>query len=202
MMRALVLVSAALLALFVLGAAIAEAAPPTITDARLDAPAVVTVGDRVTYTITVEADPGTQIALAPAGLPAEVSLVDTPSTTTQPLDNGRVQLVMTFQIAPFVTGSINLPALPLRYDAPDGTNGIVDAPAEVIDVQSVLPQDTANIAPRGLKPQAEIGTAPVTWIWPALGGLAIAVLVLGLLALWRRAVLRRRAAYVHPAAPA
>ena len=199
-MRALVVVSAAAFALLCFGA-VAQAAPPSITDSHLDGPAVVTVGDRLTYTITLEADPGTKIALAPAGLPAEVSLIDTPQTTIQLLGNGRVRLVMTFQVAPFVTGKIDLPTLPLRYSAPDGTSGILDAPAEVINVQSVLPQDTTNIVPRDLKPQAEIGTAPVTWIWPVVGGLIAAVFLLSLLALWRRAVLRRRAAYVPPRVP-
>ncbi len=199
-MRALVPFSTAVFALLCFGA-IAQAAPPSITDSHLDGPAVVTVGDRLTYMITLEADPGTKVVLAPAGLPAEVSLIDTPQTTTRFLDNGRVQLVMTFQVAPFVTGEIDLPTLPLRYSAPDGTSGIVDAPAEVINVTSVLPKDTTNILPRDLKPQAEIGTAPVTWIWPALGGLIAAVFLLALLALWRRAVLKRRAAYVPPAVP-
>ncbi len=199
-MRALVAVAVTIFALS-LGSAVALAAPPSITDSHLDGPAVVTVGDRLTYTITLEADPGTKIALAPAGLPAEVSLIDTPQTATRILDNGRVQLVMTFQVAPFVTGEIDLPALPLRYSAPDGTTGIVDAPAEVINVQSVLPLNTTNIVPRDLKPQAEIGTAPVTWIWPAVGGLIAGVFLLILLAIWRRAVLKRRAADVPPPVP-
>ena len=199
-MRLAAAIIAAIAALSLL-ATVAQAAPPAVTDAHLDGPAVVTVGDRLTYTITLEAEPGTKVALAPAGLPPSVSLIDTPQTTTHFLASGNVQLVMTFHLAPFVTGPTDLPALPLRYTMPDGTVGTVNAPPQTIQVQSVLPQNAANIVPRPLKPQASIGTAPVTWIWPAVGAVIAAVFLLTLLALWRRAVLKRRAAHVPPPAP-
>lgn len=164
---------------------------PVIVDLRIDSPPVVTVGDRVGYTIVVEVDEGTPIALAAAGLPPEIALVDTPVTTRTLLSNGREQVAIAFQLAPFTGEDVFLPPLTLRYSNPDGTVGFVETASSVIEVTSVLPS-AGSVTPRDLKPQAEVGAAPPAWPLPVLGAL-IAVLVLLLLtALVRRRFVRYR----------
>ena len=167
----------------------AHAEDPVVVDLRIDSAPVVTVGDRVTYTIVVEVDTGAGIALAAAGLPPEVALVDPPETTRLPLDNGREQVTITFQLAPFIAGEVFMPAMPLRYTNPDGSSGIVQTPSSVIEVTSVLPS-AGQVTPRDLKPQAEVGAAPLTWPLPALGGLIAACVLLIITALVRRRVVK------------
>ena len=190
-MRTAVLVATALVAL-VLAPAVVQAADPVVTDLRIEGPDAVTVGDRMRYTVVVEADEGSNVVLAPAGLPPQVSLIATPQSQRRSLGGGRTEITLTFELAPFVPGEIVLPALPLRYSSPDGSTGSLDGPGSRILVTSVLPQD-AQIAPRDLKPQARIGTPPPAWVVPAIAAALVAVILLVALALWRRAVLRRRA---------
>lgn len=168
----------------------AHAEDPVIVDLRIDSPPVVTVGDRVGYTIIVEADAGAGIALAAASLPPEVALVAPPEETRQPLDNGREQVSISFQLAPFAVGEIALPPFPLRFSNPDGTTGEVQAFSSVIEVSSVLP--AGQVTPRDLKPQAEIGEAPPTWPLPALAGLLAVAVLLIIAALVRRRVVKYR----------
>jgi hypothetical protein len=177
----------------------AGAADPDVVDMTIDQPDTVTVGDHVRYTVVVEVDQGTNVALAPSALPQEVELIDTPVVSRKPAADGREQITLTFEIAPFVPGQVSIPPLPVRYTAPDGTSGVLQTQSSLILVQSVL--DPNNLALRDLKPQAAYGTAPAGWIVPALIGCVVAVIVLIAAAIWRRSVLRQRAAYVPPPRP-
>ena len=170
-----------------------HAEDPVVVDLRIDAPAVVTVGDRVGYTIVAEVDEGTSITLAPAGLPAEVALVDAPVTTRMALDKGREQVTISFQVAPFATGELLLPPLPLRYSSPDGSSGTIETGSSVIEVTSVLPA-TGQVTPRDLKPQAEVGKSPATWPLPVLVALVSVLALLSVTVLVRRRVVQRRVA--------
>jgi hypothetical protein len=87
----------------------------------------------------------------------------------------------------------------VRYTSPDGTSGVLQTQGSLILVQSVL--DPNNLTLRDLKPQASYGSAPASWIVPALIGCAVAVIVLIAAAIWRRSILRQRAAYVPPPRP-
>ena len=169
----------------------ADAADPVIVDLSIDAPAVVTVGDHVGYTVVVEVDAGTGIALAAVALPAEVALVDSPETTRVLQANGREQVTIRFRLAPFIAGDILVPPLPLRYTQPDGSAGIVETESSVIEVTSVLPAAGA-VTPRDLKPQAAIGTPPPTWPLPVVAALAGALVLLIIAALVRRRLTRYR----------
>ena len=169
----------------------ADAADPVVIDLRIDAPPVVTVGDHVSYTIVVEVDAGTGIALAAAGLPPEVALVDRPETTRVPLTNGREQVTISFRLAPFIAGEILVPPLSLRYTQPDDSAGIIETVSSVIEVTSVLPAE-GPVTPRDLKPQAEIGTPPPTWPLPVIAVLVSVLVLLILTALVRRRVKKYR----------
>lgn len=163
------------------------AADPVLVDLRVDAPPVVTVGDQVTYTIVLEVDTGTGVAIAAAGLPPEVALVDRPVTTRVPLTVGREQVTISFRLAPFIAGEVLVPPVPVRYTQPGGTAGILQTPSTVIEVTSVLPV-AGQVTPRDLKPQAEIGTPPPAWPLPAIGAVAAVLALLVIVLLLRRRV--------------
>jgi hypothetical protein len=186
-------VAVALVVALIATAAPALAEDPVVVDMRIDAPSVVTVGDHVAYTIVVEVDEGTAIALAAAGLPPEVALVAPPQSGRAPAGNGREQVTMTFRLAPFIAGDILVPPMALRYTNADGTSGIVETVSSVIEVTSVLPA-AGQVTPRDLKPQAEVGTPPPTWPLPVLGGLIGAFVLLIIAALARRRLVQYKIA--------
>jgi hypothetical protein len=183
----------ALVVALVAAAAPAHAEDPLVVDMRVDSPSIVTVGDHVGYTIVVEVDEGTAIALAAAGLPPEVALVAAPQSSRAPAGNGREQVTMTFRLAPFITGEILVPPMALRYTNADGTSGIVETVSSVIEVTSVLPA-AGQVTPRDLKPQAEVGAPPPAWPLPVLGGLIGAFVLLIIAALARRRLVQYKIA--------
>jgi hypothetical protein len=106
-----------------------------------------------------------------------------------------------FELAPFITGEVLVPPLPLRFTLPDDSTGAVETPSSVIEVTSVLPA-AGQVAPRDLKPQAEIGSPPPTWPVPAIAA-GIGVLVLLVVAqMGRRRFRRYRVARALRLAPA
>jgi hypothetical protein len=162
----------------------AMAAEPAVTGMRLQGAENLTIGDQFRIVITVEADAGTTVSLAPGALPNELSLVDTPKVTTRSKGNGRIEIKIDMLVAPFFIGDYPMPPLTLRYRQ-GSTTGDIQTPAAQISVRSTLPQG-AQIVPRDLKPQAEIGfppSPPYVLIALAVAVLALSV-VLGLL-YWR-----------------
>jgi hypothetical protein len=199
------LIRAGIVALTAVAVSILTLAPvyaddPVVVDLQIDAPDVVTVGDRVGYKIVVEVDEGTGVALAAAGLPVDVALVDSPQTDRTPLGDGREQVTLSFQLAPFVTGDVTVPPIPLRYTNPDGSTGDIQTAASAIQVSSVLPAN-GQVAPRGLKPQAEVGTPPPTWPVPVAAGIAAAVALLVIGFFVRRRLARRRTTQAQQTIP-
>jgi len=177
----------------------AHAEDPTVVDLVIDQPDSLTVGDPVTYKLVLEVDEGTRVALAPAAFPPEVELLGSPAETRRDLDNGREEVTLTFRVAPFVTGQVDVPPLPVRFTNEDDTSGVIEAPGSIILVNSVL--TPTDLERRDLKPQAMIGTPPATWVGPALAASVGALILIVGAALWRRSVLRRRAMYVPPPRP-
>jgi hypothetical protein len=176
-----------------------SAADPVVTEMKVDRPDRLTVGDRFRYVIKVEADRGASVFLAPGGLPDVLALSRTPSTTTRALRDDRVEITLTIDVAAFVPGNLTVPPLRLRHRAPGGAATDISTPPSSVNVVSVLPAGEAA-APKDLKPQAEIGTPPVTWLYAALAAAVIALIVVVALLLWRRAVLRRRVQLQEPEA--
>jgi hypothetical protein len=197
-MRALL----ASLALALLGALVAAtpvaAEPPSVVDMQVNLPDRLTVGDRFTYVFTIQADAGVDFTLVESSLPSVLEVVGTPKTTSRPIADGRVEIVMTIQMAAFAPGTIVVPPMTLRYFGQDTEGGDIQTPPSQFSVTSVLPADPAVPEPRDLKPQAEIGTSAPGWIVPALAAsLATLGLVASLLYVRLRAV-KRHAAYVPP----
>lgn len=161
------------LAAFVLLEAAAEA-DPSIEGLEIKAADRVTIGDRFHYIVTVEADTGTKVGLAPGALPAEFEQIGQPKTSTSSIGNGLSRITLDIEIAAFSPGDLTIPPLSLQYEEPDGTKGTLETPAARILISSVLPTDGSQVRLRDLKPQLEIGKA--SNLGPYLGAFA-AVLV-------------------------
>jgi hypothetical protein len=162
-----------------------------VSDLKLEAGDKLTVGDRFRYLIKVEADQGTNVFLAPGGLPAPLELTKTPSSGTRNIGGGRVEVVLDIEVAAFVPGQLDLEPIALRYRLPGGQSGELRTPPSSINILSVLPANADSI-PRDLKPQAEIGSPPATWALLVIGVAVLALaVVMGLLVLRRRALARR-----------
>jgi hypothetical protein len=138
--------------------AAARADAPTVTSFTVDAPDRLTVGDHFRVSITVEADSGTRVRLAPGGLPPEVSLAETPSVSSRAKGGGRTEVRLDLVLAAFVVGDYQMPGLTLSYTAAGGVSGTLQTPATHLSIASTLPAG-GPLEPRPLKPQADIGAA-------------------------------------------
>lgn len=183
-MRQLLAVLIAFAALGVV-ASPAHAADPVVTGTRLVDAEGLTVGDQFRIVITVEADAGTTVSLAPGAIPPELSLIETPEVTTRQRSNSRVETTISILVAPFFIGDFQMPPLALRYRDASGQTGDLRSGGAVVSVRSILPQQ-GSVSPMDLKPQAEIGFPPAPpYLLMAIGGLLLALLLtLGLL-YWR-----------------
>jgi hypothetical protein len=185
----------ALLGLFV-AAAPAWADDPVVTNTDVQLAGRITVGDRVTYTVTIESDPAVQFALVQSSLPAGVEVVDSPVIASEPIGGGRVRVTMTFLLAAFAPGDIEVPPITLRYFGQDIEGGELQTAATRFSVASVLPNDGSIPQPRDLKPQAVIGVPAPGWVVPALAGSAAILAVVLLMLYLRLRVLKVRTAPV------
>ena len=171
-----------LLALLAAGVAVARvpaafAANPAVTDLSVELPDELTVGDRVRFVVTVEADEGTVVTLAPGSLPPQLELATLPAARSRSIGSGRVRIELAFEAAPFVPGPIDVPGLRLRYQGRDGASGELVTPPTSLRVESVLAR-TDDRDLRDLKPQLEIGAAQATAWWPFGVGVAAGVVML------------------------
>jgi hypothetical protein len=165
---------------------VALAADPLVTGIRLQGPETITVGDRFNLVISVEADSGSRVSLAPGALPASLTLLGAPGVEMRDKGNGRSEISLTAQVAAFFVGDTDIP--PLKLNIGDSTGAIhqVATPPIRLSVASTLPP-TDNPEPRPLKPQAEIARVGTpAWVY-ASTALAISLgVVLGAVLVRRR----------------
>ncbi len=209
---------AAMLLLFACGRPPAEVAappeprPPVETRSRVDR-AVATTGDVITYTVTVDHDPGYEVELSETGADiAGFRIIDIGSE--EPTEaGGRRILERWYKLRADLVGSYVLPPVEVAFrpvtesdaeaNAEDAAAAEDDTEAgfqsvrtsEIfIEVQSVLPEDGEATGIRGLKPLREVKTPRPWWLRSAVKG---TVLLLGLLGawLWRH---RRKQTVVPP----
>jgi hypothetical protein len=187
--------------LLALGAALSFATPaaaedPVVVGMDVFLPDRITVGDRISYVVTIEADAGVDFSLVQSSLPAVVELVDLPVSTSEPIGDGRVRITMTFLLAPFAPGEIEVPPLTLRYFGQEVAGGELQTPPTQFSVASVLPTEPAIPPPRDLKPQAAIGAPEPGWVLPALAASLATLAVVALLLYLRLRVINRREVFV------
>jgi hypothetical protein len=177
----------------------AGAQTPVTATATADR-ATASVGDRITYQITVTSPPGAQIT-PPGDTQAfgQFDILERRSPQQQTLPDGRTETQVTFVVAAFrATGPLPLTSPAVPYTLPDGSSGTAPVSPITITVQSVLPeQGPADI--RDLKPQLIVPGAPtrVPEYLYALAAAAVALPVLTVIFLR----LRRRSAQAPGPAP-
>jgi hypothetical protein len=176
----------------------ASAEDPVIIDMEVELPDRITVGDRITYILTLEGDRGVRFGLVQSSLPAVIDVVEPPVTTIRTIGGGRVRVTVTLILAAFVPGEIEVPPLTLRYFNPDQTEGQLLTEPTSLTVASVLPAEPAIPPPHDLKPQAVIGETEPGWIVPALAA-TVATLALVLLLIYIRMHALKRQPVFTPA---
>jgi hypothetical protein len=170
-------------------------ADPAVTDQRIEAPDRLTVGDRIRVVIKLNAEPGTDVTLAPGSLNDPFVLTQQPASSA----NGR-DVTLTLDLAVFATGDLQLPSLRLAFTERNGNKGEVVTRPGTVRVESVLPADTTDVQIRDLKPQAEIAkpAAFEAWVEAGVGLGLLAVALIAFLMLRRRARPRRDAVEEEP----
>ncbi|MCH8161749.1 MAG: hypothetical protein IIB88_07620 [Chloroflexi bacterium] len=147
------------------------------------APPRVTVGDRITLTITVEHDTEVAVSAPDAHEAFEpLDLIEVLPPETRDVGGGRMESVFSFELSAFLIGEIELKPIAITADGLE----VLHVQPEAIFVESVvLPDAAPDMAAqlRGLKAPLEAGTGPPKWIWAALfmaGFAAVSVFTMGL----------------------
>jgi hypothetical protein len=142
-------------------------------------PQRVTVGDRITLSISIEHDPG--VALEAPDNPeafAPLDLVDVREPETGDVGDGRSETRFEYELAAFVIGEIDLEPLSITEDGAE----VLRVEPALIMVDSVVPPD-APVQFRDLKAPLQASTGPPKWIWAALfmaGFAAVSVVTMAL----------------------
>ncbi len=146
-------------------------------------PDSVLVGDVFRAAIRVELPPGHR-AIFPDTIPVpeDVEQAGRREEFVEERDDGSRRLTVVYPMSAWRPGPVELPAVPVRLEGPDGERTL-EAQVPGLVVHSVLPPDSAELDPRGLK---DVLGASRTW-WPLLlalllGGVAAA----GGVWYWRR----------------
>ena len=138
---------------FVLLTMPAAAQQPVTLHAAIDRD-VVTVGDRIraTVTLTLPADAQADLtALETQFGELELLVVGLPQDTL--LGDGRREVKVTYEVAAFRTGAVELPVLSLPVRLPDGATVSPSTSPLAVTVESVIPPDENPTDVRDLKPQ-------------------------------------------------
>jgi len=161
-------------------AAFPQARDPVSLDTRVN-PSRITIGDLVTYTVTVTHDPDVEIAMP--GLGANLGGFEIRDYKVyDPVETGGKIVTSTdYIISTFFTGEFTIPPMAVAYKLPgDTTVHVISTEKMKITVESLKPSEAGDI--RDIKPPVEI---PRKWWytlrWPLAG---TAVLALFLLAWW------------------
>jgi hypothetical protein len=184
----LALVAFSACALFAARIAHAQTPADAVSDpiAKLT-PAVATVGDRLTLTITIEHREG--VALTPPGYGAGfggIEVVDIAPPSVERRDGGRARTTFTYTLAAFKTGDFTVPAQSIAFTTADGSTGNVTTTPRSVTINSVL--DPGDTSLRPLKPQLDIDDAAPSPIAPVLFVAMLAVLTAAGYVLQARAV--------------
>jgi hypothetical protein len=195
------------LVFFFVGCAASEAPAPLESEPRAPVEAatavdraVATTGDVITYSVTVDHDPGFEIELPEPG--AEIAgfrIFDL--GREEPTENrGRRIEIRWYKLRADIVGSYVLPPVTVLYrpaESPAESAAewqTIETSAIFVEVESVLPADGEAADIRGLKPLRDVRRG-LPWLWIALG---LTALVLAAAAVW---FWRRRPRPVAPPIP-
>jgi hypothetical protein len=180
-------VSSACAALFV-ATALAQSQPPALKVSVTLEPATATVGDHLTFTITVDHSDGIDIIDQPTfgddfgGL--ELLQVAPPAQTQ--LGPGLQRTTFAYTLASFETGVFTVPAMRLGYNDHATPGGVFTTEARSVRIDSVLAPGDTTLRP--LKPQLDIPEPAPSPAVPAAFVAAMALLTAAGYVLYVRAV--------------
>jgi hypothetical protein len=143
------------------------------------------IGDIITYRLTIIYDSSYELVPPPLG--ANLGAFDVRDYQTDilsRLEDGRMKSENVFKLSTFTTGDYVIPPIPARFNLPDGNSKIVLSEGVPITVKSLLGNESDSADIRPLKPPHEF-QRDLTMYY-IYGGLALLVIVLAALLLWRR----------------
>lgn len=164
---------------------------PISVNAQVDL-AQPTLGDILTYTITVTHDPDIALHMPEYEIPEGFEKVE---NGEHKIIKESKQKVFWLKLRIDKTGPLTLPAIPVWFDAPGPDNKMVQGkimtPEVKIEVQSLLqiPGSPADI--KDIKPLAEIKAPWIHYVWIALGVLCLLGVIYWL---WKK---RRKKSGIH-----
>lgn len=164
-----------------------EPRPPLELTAEVDR-AVATVGDLITYTVTMDREPDVSLQVPEFGdTLAEFRVVD--AGTIGPEEKyGRVILKKWYRMQADIIGSYLIDSAIVRYTVPDGEQRETQTPRLFIEVESILEEGETARDIRDLKAPEVFKRDYTIYLWILLG---LAIVIALTLALW--AYVRRKA---------
>lgn len=151
---------------------------PVSIDAQIDITQP-TLGDILTYSITVTHDPDITLHTPEYVIPEGFEKVDHGKKKSRQVNKQSVQEFW-LKLRVDKTGALTIPAIPVGFDAPDQNNQIVPGrimtPEVVVEVQSLLELEGNASDIKDIKPIADIKAPWTHYLWKALGVLCLLAL--------------------------
>lgn len=185
------IVAAFLVALALGGAAPAHAADPVTAVATIDT-ATITLGDRISLAVVVDADNGYQVTeptiAHDLGAFEVLQTLPTRKTTAA----ARQRWTYRYLITSWTLGKLTVPGIEIGYVGPDGERGTVRTAELAVTAVSVRQPGESATDIKPIKPQLELPGALVSRFLRAATGVGAAVALAALSALVFWLILRRR----------
>lgn len=147
-----------------------------------------TLGDVLTYTITVTHDPDIVLHMPEYVIPEGLENVAHGKEIPEKI-NGQTMQTFWLKLRVDKIGPLTLPAIPVWFDAPDANQKIVQgkimAPEISLEVQSLLQLEADATDIKDIKPIADIKAPWTHYIWKALALLCLLALAYTLWKKWR-----------------
>ncbi len=157
-------------------------------------PIEITIGDRVTVTVTTIYDPE-RIQLAESTAAPDLGtfqLKDIETDDPETLEDGRAKRVRRYIVSTYVTGDFEVPPMSVAYrygEGDDAERGTVSTPAVPIHVRSLTAEESEELTIRGPKSQLTVGgTSRLPMVLAATG---LVLVLIAAFVLWLMARRRR-----------
>jgi len=186
--------------LFIFCALALRAAPAfaVVTLSAEVSPATATIGDRLTYTITLKGDEGEelipQVRLTDPG-PFEIIGVKKEKSATP--DSGATTAGIIFTLAPFETGRLKLPVYVYEWKDGSGKARTVKTDEIFVEIKSVISGKSTEPDPNAIRGQAE---PRLDWAGYITAAIIVLLVIAGAVFLFTL-IRRRNRQKAEPAAP-
>jgi len=161
-------------------------------------PTTATIGDRLTYTITLKGDEGEelipQVKLTDPG-PFEIIGVKEKKSATP--DSGATTARITFTLAPFETGRLKLPVYVYSWKDGSGKTHTVKTDEIFVEIKSVIAGKSTEPDPNAIRSQAE---PRIEWAGYITAAIIVLLVIAGAVFLFTL-IRRRNRQKAEPAPP-